>query len=556
MNIWQRIHPRNIPPEVVERGELTTLREYLLQQSLLLQIPVIGWFAAPHIVQTIQGRSESGVGLWVFLLAFALLLPFLRHWPFSIRAIALGLFPYLLGTQITLTYGPQATAIMAYACAILIGALLFDLSTVLPWEGVVFLTPLMLTLAVHLNILPTPTPENILTFNSLPNWYNGLVLLAYLAALGILSLPFLGERINQLGIEKGTLERQLRSTRTEFERELAERTGHLQRRIRELYTASTIARTVNTASDQATLLQQVADLIQQEFNLYYVGIFLIDESGKFAVLRAGTGEAGRRMLAEGHRLAVGGNSMIGWATARKEPRISQDVSLELVRFSNPHLPLTRSELALPILRRGQCLGAISIQSTQVRAFEEDDILVLQGIADSLGLALENHDLFQRIQQLREEVRTLARAHVTEEWGNFLKGHDVLEATYQSPSAPPTAGSSTHLAQFPLILRDQVIGTISLEMTQPELTSEEIAWLDAVAMQTATALENARLFQETQRQALLEQRLNEISSTLSRVETVDDILRVAVQALAQLPNVTETSIHLIPPEPQTAKDNGR
>ncbi|MCX8023809.1 MAG: hypothetical protein N3A60_01245, partial [Thermanaerothrix sp.] len=174
----------------------------------------------------------------------------------------------------------------------------------------------------------------------------------------------------------------------------------------------------------------------------------------------------------------------------------------------------------------------------------------------LGLALENHEFFQRIQQLREEVRALARAHVAEEWGDFLKEHGDLEATYQNPSAPPTASSSTHLAHFPLTLRDQVIGTITLEMTQPDLTSEEVAWLDAVAMQTATALENARLFQETQRQALLEQRLNEIGSTLSRVETVDEILKVAVQALAQLPNVTESSIHLIPPEFQATKDNGR
>ncbi|MCX8024391.1 MAG: hypothetical protein N3A60_04230, partial [Thermanaerothrix sp.] len=243
MNIWQHIQPRNIPPEVVERGELTTLREYLLQQSLLLQIPVVGWFAIPHIVRAIQGTSEPGVGLWVLLLALSLLLPFLRHWSFSIRAIALGLFPYVLGTQITFTSGLQSTAVIAFACAILIGVLLFDLSAVLPWVGFTLLTPFILTLAIHLNILPTPTPENILAFNTLSNWYNTLILLAYLAVLGIFALPFLGERINQLGIEKSTLERQLRSTRTEFERELAERTSPLQQRIRELYTASTIART-------------------------------------------------------------------------------------------------------------------------------------------------------------------------------------------------------------------------------------------------------------------------------------------------------------------------
>lgn len=556
MSLWQRVLPRNIPPEVLERGELPTLREYLLQQSLLIQVPMIGWFALPHLIGALQGANEPGVGIWAILFALGLLLPFLRHWPFGLRAAFLGAFPYLMGTQITLTYGPQPIGMLAFAATILIGVLLLDPPAMLPWVGVTFLTPLGILGAMRLSILPTPLPETILAFNTFANWLSALILLAYTAVLGVLSLPFMQERLNQVSIDKNTLERQLRSTRIEFERELAERTNALQRRIHELYTASTIARTVNTATDQPTMLQQVADLIQQEFDLYYVGIFLIDESGKFAVLRAGTGEAGRRMLAEGHRLAVGGNSMIGWATARKEPRISQDVSVELVRFSNPHLPLTRSELALPILRRGQCLGAISVQSTQVRAFEEDDILVLQGIADSLGLALENLEFYQRIQQLREEVRVLSRTHVAEEWGDFLKEHGAIEVTYQSPSAPQENNSSAHVAHFPLVLRDQIIGTITLEMEQPNLTNEEIAWLDAVAMQTATALENARLFQETQRQAFLEQRLNEISTTLSRVESVDEILRTAVQALAQLPNIAEASIHLIPPETPATKDNGR
>ncbi|WP_299024900.1 GAF domain-containing protein [uncultured Thermanaerothrix sp.] len=556
MSLWQHVLPRNIPPEVLEQGELPTLREYLLQQSLLTQIPVAGWFALPHLVRALQGANEPGVGIWATWFALSLLLPFLRRWPFGLRAAFLGAFPYLLGTQTTLTYGPQSVAVLAFAIVIMIGVLLFDPPTMLPWVGVTLLTPSAIVVAMRLGILSTPPPETILALNTPANGFNALILLAYLAILGGLALPFLGERLNQLSIDKTTLERQLRSTRTEFERELAERTSALQRRIRELYTASTIARTIHTAADQSTLLQQMAELIQQEFNLYYVGIFLIDESGKFAVLRAGTGEAGRRMLAEGHRLAVGGNSMIGWATAHKEPRISQDVSSELVRFSNPHLPLTRSELALPILRRGQCLGAISIQSTQVRAFEEDDILVLQGIADSLGLALENLEFYQRIQQLREEVRVLARKHVAEEWGDFLKEYGTLEATYQNPSALHEDHPPAHVAHFPLILRDQVIGTITLEMEQPNLTNEDIAWLDTVAMQTATALENARLFQETQRQAFMEQRLNEISTTLSRVESVDEVLRTAVQALAQLPNITETSIHLIPPDTPGTKDNGR
>jgi hypothetical protein len=83
--------------------------------------------------------------------------------------------------------------------------------------------------------------------------------------------------------------------------------------------------------------------------MYYVGLFIVDEFEVNAVLRTGSGEAGEKMLAAKHQLAIGGASMIGTAIKTRTPRIALDVSEEKVRFVNPILPLTRSELALPII---------------------------------------------------------------------------------------------------------------------------------------------------------------------------------------------------------------
>ncbi len=169
-----------------------------------------------------------------------------------------------------------------------------------------------------------------------------------------------------------------------------------QTRAAQLMTAARVARAAASILDVDRLLSESVELIQEQFGFYYVGIFLLDQTGKWAVLRAGTGEAGRRMLEAGHRLEVGGRSMIGWCTAHGKARIALDVGREAVRFGNPLLPLTRSEMALPLKSRERVIGAMTVQSDRPAAFTSEDILVLQTVADHLATAIENAQLYQEV----------------------------------------------------------------------------------------------------------------------------------------------------------------
>ena len=182
----------------------------------------------------------------------------------------------------------------------------------------------------------------------------------------------------------------------------------LESRAVQLQTAAAVSQSASSILDLDELLPTTTELIRSRFNLYYVGIFLVDAAGQYAVLRAGSGEAGRLMVERSHRLAVGGASMIGGCVANHKARIALDVGEEAVRFNNPALPETRSELALPLISRGQTLGAMTVQSAREAAFSEVDIAVLQTMADQVANAIANARLYEQAQAALAEAHRLAQ----------------------------------------------------------------------------------------------------------------------------------------------------
>jgi DNA-binding LacI/PurR family transcriptional regulator/GAF domain-containing protein len=186
-----------------------------------------------------------------------------------------------------------------------------------------------------------------------------------------------------------------------------------ENRALQLQTAAEVSRAASSILDPNELIPEVVNLMRERFDLYYAGLFLVDQTGewtgeadKWAVLRAGTGEAGRKMLEGGHKLEIGGASMIGWCVANRQARIALDVGEEAVRFDNPLLPETRSEMALPLISRGAAIGALTIQSKREAAFSQEDITVLQTMASQVANTIENAHLFEQAQSRAAELAVL------------------------------------------------------------------------------------------------------------------------------------------------------
>jgi len=191
----------------------------------------------------------------------------------------------------------------------------------------------------------------------------------------------------------------------QVEDEQSDLVNGLTKRTIQLQTAADVARAATSILDINDLLPNVVELIREHFEYYYVGMFLIDEDKEWAVLRAATGNMGIQMIKAGHRLRLEDSSMIGWCITHKQARIALDVGEDAVRFANPHLPLTRSEIALPLIAHGDVIGAMTIQSEQPAAFSRVDITALQAMADLVANALENARLYTERVALNKELES-------------------------------------------------------------------------------------------------------------------------------------------------------
>ena len=183
----------------------------------------------------------------------------------------------------------------------------------------------------------------------------------------------------------------------------------VEERTRQLAAAAEVGRAVTSILGTEELLARTVQLIHDRFGYYHVSVFLLDEAGTCAVLRESTGDIGARLKAQGYRLLVGSNSIIGWVTANKQPHIASDVSEDPYHLENELLPDTRSEAAVPMRIGDRVIGALDVQSRAPEAFTQADVDTLQILADQIAVAIENGRLFarqQRIVQMEQIVSSL------------------------------------------------------------------------------------------------------------------------------------------------------
>ncbi len=176
------------------------------------------------------------------------------------------------------------------------------------------------------------------------------------------------------------------------------------RRAQQLELASQIARDISSTLNLQELLERAVNLIRERFGYYHAGIFLLDERGEYAEIRAATGEIGQIMVRSGHRLAVGSKSVVGQTAARGEPVVVNDTHQSDIHRPNPLLPETRAEIGLPLRVGNRVIGVLDVQSRHAYAFRPDDVRALQLLADQLAVAVENARAYELNRRALENLR--------------------------------------------------------------------------------------------------------------------------------------------------------
>nr|MBP7691995.1 GAF domain-containing protein [Anaerolineales bacterium] len=340
-------------------------------------------------------------------------------------------------------------------------------------------------------------------------------------------------------------------------RDLLAQAQRLERRAGQWAVSAEVARAAVALHTLPELLDTTVRLIGERFGYYHAGIFLLDEAGDWAVLRAANSAGGRRLLARGHRLRVGQQGLVGFVTATGQPRLALDVGEDAAHFQNPELPETRAEMALPMRARAGLIGALDVQATDRNAFNDDDIAALQTLADQLAVAVDNARLFEQTQRQLETLRgaqpSAAPAALTGREPLAFRYDGVDVVTVKPEGAGARAPRVEGAWQVPIRVAEETLGVLELKRASGDWSLDDLQLTEAIAERMGLALENARLYLEAQANARRTGSLSEAVLALTGPQFDLDELRTRVVERARwLLQADQAELWLPAPDPETVE----
>ena len=340
----------------------------------------------------------------------------------------------------------------------------------------------------------------------------------------------------------------------------------LEKRTERLRTVAEVARIAVAIPNFDRLLSSITQIISQQLGYYHVGIFLVNEQGDYAILRSANTEGGLKMIAQGHRLVVGQEGVVGYVTRSGQPRVAAAAGPDSIFQINPDLPHTRSELGLPLKVAEIVTGVLDIQSTESDAFTEDDISILSILADQVAIAIQNARLLEQSQRALRDAEIASSQASGLAWKGYVEKIQTKGYRYDGirpeplKKSLPASGEDGALL-LPLQLRGQMIGRLQLKSSNPsrQWTEDELAIVEATIERVALALEGARLLEDAQKRATREAFLSDMAAKLGTSFNLDSILRDTVEELGQNLKGSTVSFQLVnpfaPPSAEVQKSNG-
>ncbi len=311
-----------------------------------------------------------------------------------------------------------------------------------------------------------------------------------------------------------------------------------KRLTRNIEIAARVSRETAMLQDLNALLNRVVDLICDEYGFYHAQVFMADDVGLHAVLAYSHGEAGQKLLEQGHKIPIGSQSVIGTVMATAKSVIVNDTQRQHSQHAfNPVLPYTRSEMALPLQIAGELLGALDIQSVNPNAFQSEELQAFQLLADQVAIAVYNARLLVQEQNRSRQIDNLNRQLTREAGGgteeklglDMAYRYDLVRVEKGVPEEDPSEDGEA--LTMPITIRGEVVGTMDVALAEGEGFSEgDQMILRAVTERVALAIENARLFQETQLSLTETSQLYELSRNIHETESLTGVIQAIIHTI--------------------------
>jgi phosphoserine phosphatase RsbU/P len=339
--------------------------------------------------------------------------------------------------------------------------------------------------------------------------------------------------------------------------ELQTTNQQLQASAEVLATLAEIGEEVNASLDLDEVLAHTAVLIKRYIDYELFGVLMLDDTGSYLKHRFAIGYPPG--LAENLRIPVG-QGITGTAAATGQPVHVGDVSKDS-RYINA-IESVMSELAVPLMFRGKCVGVLDLQSRHLDYFTDDQRKIITLLASRLAVAIENARLFQKVSAQAETLLVLNE--VSREIGAILDVEELLRraaelvkrvidyqiisimlydeeqkifrhrldvkhgqrvqgklrvaaaegivgaaATLREPVLVPDVTADPRYLMvnpetrselaIPMIYKSKVIGVLDLESPQLNYFTEgHVQTLTILAANLAVSLENARLYEQVAR----------------------------------------------------------